>query len=1350
MDPARLKNVKNDKVVPYLNELREQGHSISQLGEELMRHVRSGFLSPHLFRIVLPWSRSPELLVRCLKGEEAAGSRALRSIAIKALGIMLSDPTLWSQVWASLGDTSGLVDLFARSSVEDVKALAGAIAHGSRKMNKPVVQAAAVDNLLRALVPTHYRSEFPSQDQRPIQHHYARMVRAASLEFLDELVQSKDTSNPLSKGCNPERLARRHGDWMQQQVVDMLSGRIKDNSNLHEFFKICISRNSGEPTKDPLMTSSMTFCMRILRARLDGTFQDKCWEKARMDELEVLQIVYGRMAKRSWSSNEKRARPAKEKLHGFAIFAFELAEAKPTLRTSHNMGSMWGTVFSMWKSDPTPRLEELVTKGLRWGTCGSLKSIGQDCYRGMTSPKSELNWKILRLYCLHVPEKGIDMDTAQDLTVFAKQQWPYELFETLLPTVPDKVLKLLKGLLDANPDYSFLSPPIKTHTTGSCNEVSILSIIDLEKQKNFNVDLLLTMLQRDDAEVQKTAAATVDKLRKSSATARDQNNRAQLAKGAAALAIATGNLSLYADTIEWQQRFVRDPLTVKVVFANDIIGTKEGIELLSGITKDLLTGCTLDTLVQRMDAADKILLTLRDSFKTAKAEPSFAEWDWRSVQGLFDLVFMHRYSALKTVPERLGIPEAEVFAVVWDRTMKMVEALGADFLAHIRNSIEYYVHGLPPNSLAFAAKTLLESDIKRRELKDRKQEDRVLESLSYEALLELAKSDNPKLAHELILQTILERPDASSWHRQFLSGGYLRRLSAQDAQDVLFGLARGIGEKLEEQSFVKVGEAEPAKHAPPKSLVKVTTVKHLAQLLDHADFISLEAAVEVLAELFKVATHRDIRIATLQSLCNVLLELTPGPDGTWLGNPLVVKVLDALETVVSAASSINGRSPTDWEAVSESLELPEVTQDNAALLTEVLMRSWDVKKGDELVTAYAERVVWPLWEESTAEHRRWVKLFLRKHNATVEVDELPDIPTYPNEWNVPLQRYWKRMPFAALETYHKYTVWTFNRPEPLRQFIKSLQANTKLRKQPDVVHFLEIYDSNGHYAHTAIVKILESAGLAEAQLRRLTDMVTEQCAAMLEDYESNMDRWRDAMNLHRPPVMANETAELSKAVKSALDVWNGKGRVVLERMVAMVADKKEAARKQGKQSPFLPSTRTMRLMLLPFPGVSKDRDVDEVCREYAASLRQTLQSLLEGNHLQWHQIATEFKDISTSIIPHDTRLRVAVHLGQLEASNATTAGHISAFNLLLFTVTVHLIGDGKKLVVPNANKDESSKRRAAEMGILARGLLGLMDTWRQSEDEVVRDAVLEWSRKEKGVVATIAKEAGDGLVVSIR
>lgn len=77
-----------------------------------------------------------------------------------------------------------------------------------------------------------------------------------------------------------------------------------------------------------------------------------------------------------------------------------------------------------------------------------------------------------------------------------------------------------------------------------------------------------------------------------------------------------------------------------------------------------------------------------------------------------------------------------------------------------------------------------------------------MERLSYEVLQQLVQGENPELAQQLVLSTILGQPDASSWHRQLLSLSFLRSLLAKDARNLLHALATSTSEKLEEQSYI--------------------------------------------------------------------------------------------------------------------------------------------------------------------------------------------------------------------------------------------------------------------------------------------------------------------------------------------------------------------------------------------------------------------------------------------------------------------------------------------------------------------------------------------------------------------
>ena len=118
-----------------------------------------------------------------------------------------------------------------------------------------------------------------------------------------------------------------------------------------------------------------------------------------------------------------------------------------------------------------------------------------------------------------------------------------------------------------------------------------------------------------------------------------------------------------------------------------------------------------------------------------------------------------------------------------------------------------------------------------------------------ELLALCTKSDQPQLACNLIMRTVIERPDTSAWHRQLLSWTFLCRLSATDATQLLLNFARAIEAKLDERSCETVEDANEQ-----QPTVKVTTVKHLAQLLNESAFISPYESLGILSSLFRKST----------------------------------------------------------------------------------------------------------------------------------------------------------------------------------------------------------------------------------------------------------------------------------------------------------------------------------------------------------------------------------------------------------------------------------------------------------------------------------------------------------------
>ncbi|KFZ05992.1 hypothetical protein V501_07832 [Pseudogymnoascus sp. VKM F-4519 (FW-2642)] len=1315
-----IRNGTPKELVSYLDELR-QSHSDVSVCQSLFEAVDHEYLSPLIFNAFIPRVSCLDAIVLCI---HRGPSRVIRKQGIKQFGKELAKLEQWESAWRAIGGTNGLIDLFARVSVAEVKELARAIGSCHRPHHKAAARERAIEGLLHALLPSHYPgSKLQTHDKRPITHHYARMVPACSVEFVKELLDAKDQSNPLYEHLSSGRLIKTHGELLQKRVFDGIFGPGKEDVHISQYLEAFVYSQPPKPSPNSNVSVSMAFATKMLQSRLEDIKNDKRWP-SQVSEAEVLFSLLNRSLKK---------RLPETKLRDVIMLGLKLLEAKPGLKSTFQSKGMWLKLSTRWKRAPE-LYEDSITLALRLQLGGSQTTIGEDFLSTSKTIrlKQELRWPLLRLYCLHVPKKAVDLNADNDFTPLAKQRWPSDVFYQLSK---DQAVRLLKGLHRANPGYSFLQAPAKT---------TILDNQGITSQKNFNAVLLLTLLQRSSEEIQMRAKSAVDELRKKSATAREQPDRAKLAISASAYAIASGSLDLYGETITWQQRFVRDPISVKMIFAHDAVMTAEGIELLSGIPKPLPDGITLGEVALSVEKANKILKTFHESMLIAKREPSFQKRDWGDVTSLFGAAISLRVERAAALQKHLRDSESDVYTAIWDGTLTMLGNVDVAFLKQSYQLIKRLLSALPPTSLAATSKAMLDAGNEVRMRKDRQSGDDTIELLSYELLLQLTKSEKPELAQQLVLRTILDRPDASSWHRLFLSVPFMKSLSAKDAHQMLLAFATAIGEKLEEQSYVKVGEAQPPKSAPPASLVKVTTVKHLAQLLDNAEFISADAAVEVLVELFKAGTHRDIRLATLGSLLSLLNNLCSGADENWRSNSLVEKIMEALETVIPIVGSINERRPLrqeDWMEARETGSLPDVSDISdglppllSATFTAACSPQYPGLK--KLRAEFVTRYLLPALGLSQTEHQKWVALFLVKHKANLAVDDLPPTPVTPKVWEVLVGNYLELIPTMVLDDFNKHIVMTIAPSADLRDFNKTLRKNVDLCNTPEVQHWLSVFGQSMDQYRTSgtqtLVSMIHNAKPIPLVRNGITfdkvlDKVLMHASLFLTEYENYTDIWSGFVNNLRPPTWFTYRHQGADSMRAASSAWTTTGRLVLEKVTVLVSDKRKKNIRERKLS-LLPSTTKLRLWLLPYPCFPDTTKVDHQCKTFANEMVELLDDFLapEANLMRWHVIAEDACTVSDFLNTAEEQLRVALYIGKLTGSS-DGAGDLrsSALNFVRIAVAMKLIGQGREIL------EKPSKGALSED--VVRGVVNMVEEWQNHFDEGIREKVAEWRRAQSGL-----------------
>lgn len=1230
---------------------------------------------------------------------------AIRSSAIKDLARRLIRPnkqknaTLLGNI---LGDTEALLELFAQSSVTDVKGLCTAISNSGRhgRQQQPILEARqeAVERLLRALLPSTYPAEAAvsssssrCRDGRPLQHLYATMLPACSDQFVEAVLDARDPSNPLYRWRNGHRLLRSHHALFKKRAEEHLLG---------------LSTKAAGPDVHKLISTLLDkdrpFARWVLHNRHEGKIKDgkiaeQQWGK-HSDVWIALSLIQ-HMLKRKHASKQHVAL----QIRSLVEIGLDLHSRKPTnTRDAVKDGvatELWAHALHGWRRFPDI-FEPSLILGIQLGLGTSPDTVPRD-YLSAAMKKGfpvKRRARLLQIYCQHVGNKGCDILAEDaDFTGLAKMLWPYEVFDSLDVAQRMHMLKKLEGV---NQAYNFLQPPSRR---------SILSLREVAGQKNFNVELLMVQLQRDDPDMQQQARDAVDGLRRKATIAKEQADRAEFAQAAIAYALATGDLEVYGETVLWQQRFVRDSWTLGVILEDKCVLTEEGIELLSALQSP--QGSHEKTLPVRIRMADDILKTFYETYRLAKREPSFNPRQWHHVKALFGAVYERRVHGLESQGD------AESKAIAMKGFLDATQWMDIKFLNKICDSVVEFLNAQTPTLLASATQDLLRIGAERRKEKNRTPEDDRLERMSYETLTSLAKSNMPSLASDLVVKTIIDRPDASSWHRQLLSEGFLKRLRTKEAHRVLLSLAKAIGDKLEEQSYVRVGETEPAKSAPPQSLVKVTTVKYLARLLNKADFVSNDTAVEVLVELFKNAQHSDIRLAALDSLLGLLDSLCTNAKAGWATNLTVELIMGALETLVPVVGSINERRPPqeqDWVEAETTGVLPEAEGLTAPLMGALLSAASNTRYGGlrYMQEAFVKRLILPSLDRSQVEHSRWLRLFLAKYKAPFSEQELPRTPVASCNWDLALKTHYPMTGPTLLADFNAYAMYQIAPHAKMAKFSAALSADVKLRKQADVQHWLQAYARDvctfAQSRTATLLDILETkynSIASPVEREKLIDLVIQHADALLDHYEEHSKVWDGFMTRLTPDWSG---------------VWNvekdRRWRETYGRIVRHISDE-IAERKTQETHQILPSRTKLELWLLPYP-VSDGND-DDAETEFVVQLESTLLSLLEGSEsevLGWSAMADDVGTISGLLKTDKLKANVASEFGKLSISSNDKDAMAAkqALNLIKVEVAMRLFD---KCTDVEIVKGVRGRERLTE--------------WRTCGSDLIRKWVFRWEGKKR-------------------
>ncbi|KAJ4359005.1 hypothetical protein N0V95_002540 [Ascochyta clinopodiicola] len=508
-----------------------------------------------------------------------------------------------------------------------------------------------------------------------------------------------------------------------------------------------------------------------------------------------------------------------------------------------------------------------------------------------------------------------------------------------------------------------------------------------------------------------------------------------------------------------------------------------------------------------------------------------------------------------------------------------------------------------------------------------KKNSRVMDETAFALIRALSESDKPGLAFDLAVEVITGKSSASSWHRMLFNNGFLQRLPASDARACISKFAEAVGEKLDAQKLraqqgAAAGQSEQKIDAraqasegndPQEShaIIKVTTLKSLAQLLHGSTYIGDESSLEILSSLSRKVSHVDVRSSILRTL---LSKLDANRPGLWDG------ILSTLQSFVPLAASLDERehmTESDWAHVEKTMTMPMARliakptwREESPMLHAIVQKYLDIS-GSELKDLYLKLIILPSLELLKQQTKRWASLFLRKYSPDhVESLQtmLPPTPLGIAIWDTILSGPSTKphhIPKTILNEYLAYMSFRIDPPGAICALNKSLEGNAAVRSRPEVSIWLELY-GNGvdnvwlhRFSFTGISKFDDQEN-GDDQLYITRQFYQKK---WLELFTTLL--WSDDPNYVQLRFFVST---LTNPFNLPCPWWNRYGRTTIEAMFAHVNGIRTRNWEvdPNRKPAVLPDTFNWKLSLLSYPltSIYNDNNAtrEQACKQFADEL----------------------------------------------------------------------------------------------------------------------------------------------------
>ncbi|KAH7305036.1 hypothetical protein B0I35DRAFT_414232 [Stachybotrys elegans] len=966
--------------------------------------------------------RAPQDAIGTAEKLRQSQNTSTRSEAIVTFCNALRFGDQFQPFWDAIGGAAALAALMVDFSLRDVQSICRGLAKTACAETARPARRAALEELLQILQGSRSADGQPL-DPRPLRQVYQKFVPACNWDVVqqwEEKYKVEWTASFISFSLNKKLL--RGNIAMSKLILERLIEK---------------EDNSVELPRDLMDVVIMPMMKRLFRRTSYGN-------DMRDEYLElVAKFIRVHDVKSTYDYRWDR-----ETLLSYAIRRW-LGARDDRIATS-----------STTKQRTESTLKELIalipSRGKAWPHRLALTVGGTVCNRR----KHVCSYQLLRLVLQHAVDYKLDIDDdsswglarLRDLTDRG-ELWPPRLFFHL--DIEDG-LRLFERLSSADPTGGFLGEDYgglmynRQEPERPGGDVAIFRT------------LLLYKAAKEPAKSEWTSRARklVQERKKKAQESREPHGRAFWGKSALNLTIAIGDLELLDDVVVWARRFNNDGFFLHEFYAAKPFNSEELCNLLS--------------LVPEKNEGQEIAYTDDDAQRVRK-----------------DILVSHRIIVhlMETIVELLTRPNVKssvpfpvftlVKMVVDHRTKKenarAFHALFDSVEPNLAYTMSPTVESLwkPLLEILLDISVLMESLLNVSSLRAgpfnvfslRTSPFNVFESLEASGQMKADLADflmnrmKAKLSPEALKNSMHSIVSIIGQYRQLLNHKFLTALKPSAVRDFLHMLADAMKTQMQKQALRPMEEVDKDGNVVLRpSLIKVTTVKMMAQILLGTQLISAQSACDILLALLAEARHIDIRVALVDSLLSVVKEPPTAPDTQ-------DEILGAIETHIGPVlAQLNERRPVtedEWiAAAGDGGRMPDIGEQTPLILLLI-----DFATSTESPAEARERLINLLVRvpaESAAINDRWNKLFLAKHGFTLDPgEELPIFPVSSRVYSKLFPSFMSHMPASVITMLRKMALVNLAPTPGIARVTSAIKADAYLINSNAGKHWLAQFDNPG-------------------------------------------------------------------------------------------------------------------------------------------------------------------------------------------------------------------------------------------------------------------------------------------------